>query len=118
MKVQTDLGKSFAKFSDDLGQYVTRLSVSRRDRKRAFFFLIIVGRKAANVFGFAHDNSGAIDHLMTGSSDATQTLALASEQLHAELFFEQLQLFADAGLARVHAFGSSGDVQSVVDNRQ
>ena len=45
---------------------------------------------------------------------AGEALALAREQLHAELGFELLQLLADAGLARVEPLGRRRDVQAAV----
>src|SRR5690606_29784141 len=45
-----------------------------------------------------------------------EALALAGEELHAELGLELLQLLADARLARIQPFRGSGDVQPAVDD--
>ena len=43
-------------------------------------------------------------------------LALAREDLHAQFFFEQLQLLAHTGLRGVQPFRRSRDIQAVVDD--
>ena len=90
----------------------------RRDRQRAFFFVVIVGRETADVVDFLHDQARALDDLIAGRGDAAQALALARKQLQPEFFFEQLELLADTRLRRVQTLGSRRDVQPVIDNRK
>ena len=90
----------------------------RGDRQSAFFFLVIGICQAADIFDLAHDDPSSVDHFFPGPCHPLQAFSFARKKLQAELFFKQLQLFADTRLRRIQAFGCSRNVQSIVGYSQ
>ena len=118
VQVQADARVALAEFLDDVGQDITRLRVRRRDGQRPFFLVKVIGGQAADILHFLHDEPRPLYHLLTGSGNVAEALALARKQLQTQFLLEELQLFADAGLGRVQAFRGRSDVQPVVGDRQ
>ena len=103
-----------SKCLDDLRQNVPRLCVSGGDGKRAFLLRGEIAGETGDVVHLAQDLAGPFDDLMPGRRDRSEALALAREQLHAELGLQLFQLLADPGLAGIQALRSGRDVQSTV----
>jgi len=105
-----------AEGADHLREHVARLRVGRRDRQRAFLLGREIAGEARDVVRFAQNLARPRDNFAAGRGDRGQALALAREQLHAELRLELLQLLADTGLARVETLGGRGDVEPAIDD--
>ena len=118
VQVKADARVALAEFLDDVGQDITRLRVRRRDGQRPFFLVKVIGGQAPDILHFLHDEPRPLYHLLTGSGNVAEALALARKQLQTQFLLEELQLFADAGLGRVQAFRGRSDVQTVVGDRQ
>src|SRR5690606_6875453 len=116
VQLQVDARIALAERAHDLGQHVARLRVRRRDRQRAVELGREIAREALNVADLAQDLARAGDDLAAGRRDRGQALALAREQLDAELGLELLQLLADARLAGIQALGGRRDVEAAVDD--
>ncbi len=118
VETQIDLWVTVAKFSNDFWKDIASLRMRSRDRQCPVFFVVIIGRETANIFGFLHDQSGATDDLLAGRSNAVQALPFAHKQLQPEFFLEQFQLLADTGLRREQLLSSCRYIQTVVDDRK
>ncbi len=114
VQLEIDARIALAERADDLGQHIARLGVSRGDRQRAVELGGEVAREARDVADLAEDLARACDHLAARGRDGGEALALAREQLHAELRLELLELLADAGLARIEPLGGGRDVEPAV----
>ena len=87
------------------------------DRQRAAVGFAQLGRRAPNILHFAQDAAGARNDFLARGGRARQRAALALEQLESELFLQQFQLAADAGLRGMQLPRGGGDVQSIFVNR-
>ena len=114
VQLEIDARIALAERADDLGQHVAGLRVRRRDRQRAVELGREIARETRDVADLAQNLARPGDDLAAGRRDRGQALALAREELHAELGLELLQLLADAGLAREQPFGGRRDVQAAV----
>ena len=116
MQLEIDARIALAERADHLGQHVSRLGVRRGDRQRTVELGGEVAREARDVADLAQDLARACDYLAARGRDGGEALALAREQLHAELRLELLELLADAGLARIEPLGGGRDVEPAVRN--
>src|SRR5690606_35873814 len=116
VQLEVDTRIALAERAHDLGQDVARLRMRRRDRKRAVELGRQVAREALDVADLAQNLARPGDDLAARRGDRREALALAREQLYAELRLELFQLFADAGLARVKPLGGRRDVEPAVDD--
>jgi hypothetical protein len=105
-------------FLHDPGQDVARLGMCGRNRKRALLFLKILVGEAPDALDLVHDYPGTFDDPVAGVRYAVEALSLAREQLQAQFFLEQLELFADARLRRIHAIRGRGDIEAVVNDSE
>jgi hypothetical protein len=117
MKLEIDLRIALGERLDHLWQYIARLRVRRRNRQRAGLLPLELTRKVRDVFYLAQHTPRAVDDFLTGRRDGRETLALAREQLHAQLALELLELLADPRLARIEPLGGCRDVEAAVDDR-
>jgi hypothetical protein len=101
MELEVDARVALAESADDLGQDVTGLRVRGGDRQRTVELGRKIAGEARDVADFAENLASPGDDLAPRRRDGREALALAGEELHAEFGLELLQLFADAGLARV-----------------
>src|SRR5205085_7192700 len=85
------------------------------DRQRAGILLRELVADALEVVDLAHDDLDRLEHLLARLGDAAQALAVAGEDVHAELAFELEDRFGDAGLRREQRLGGLGEVQVLPD---
>jgi hypothetical protein len=93
-------------------QRVARLRVRGGDRQGA---LLLVGEflsGALQVAGFGEDALGDREHGLARLGDRGDALAVAHENLHAELVLEALDLLGDAGLGGMQGLGGGRDAQT------
>ena len=98
MHMQRHIGVTRNETLDDRGQCITGLSVSSGNREAALLFF-------SELFSYLTDTLDLKQHLLCGSEyrlagwcDMSKVLATASENFHAQLVFQQPNLFTDARL--------------------
>jgi hypothetical protein len=74
--------------------------------------------KAADALHFMHDQPSVCDNLLSRRGGRDQASAIPYEQLHPELFLEQSQLLADAGLRGIQVIRRIRNVQAVIRHTQ
>ncbi|MNT73188.1 hypothetical protein D3C72_2118630 [compost metagenome] len=67
---------------------------------------------ALEVAHLAHDDLDALEHMLAGLGDALEALAVAREDVHAQLFFQFDDRLGDAWLRGVQGLGGFGQVQA------
>jgi hypothetical protein len=66
---------------------------------------------ALEVADLAHDQLDALEHMLAGLGDALEALAVAREDVHAQLFLQLDDGLGDAGLRGVQRLGGLGEVE-------
>src|SRR6185369_1739494 len=110
-----DLGEALPHLRDRHRQEVARLAVRRRDRERAGVLLGELVADPLQVADLAHDHLDRLQHLASGLGDAAQALAVAGEDVDAELAFDLEDRLGDAGLRREERLGGLGQVEVAPD---
>src|SRR5690606_37040937 len=87
-----------------------RLGVSGRYRQRAAAFAGVFLARVAQVFRFEQQAFDDVENMLAGLGHAHQALAVALENLHAQLVFQLADLAADAGLRSKQHIGDLGQV--------
>jgi len=111
VQAHSHLGKFFAQGGDRLRQHVARLGVRGRDRQGACVLQGVFVANAPEVAHFAQDQVNRFEHLLPGLGDPLEPLAMAHEDVHAQLFFQLQDGFRDAGLRGVQRLGGLGQVE-------
>ena len=112
--VQADLDFRIApaQLRHRFGQHVARLRVGGGDRQTAGVLLAELVADALEVADLAQNDLDRFQHLLARLGDAAQALAMAREDVDAELFLELEDGLADAGLRGVQRLGGLGQVQA------
>ncbi|MNV96052.1 hypothetical protein D3C71_1910100 [compost metagenome] len=66
---------------------------------------------ALEVAHLAHDQLYALQHMLAGLGDALEALAMARENIHAQLFLELDDGLGDPGLRRMQGHGRLGEIE-------
>ena len=94
-----------------LRQHIARLGVGGGDGQGARVLGAELGADAFEVVHLAHDDFHRLQHLFAGLGDTAQTLAVAGEDVHAQLFLQFQDGLADARLRGVQRLGGLGQVE-------
>ena len=114
LQVHADLRVALAQRADRGGQGEARLGVGGGDAQLAARLVAQVGGDRADVGRLGDDRAGAFQHVAAGVGHRVEALALAHEQLEAQLVLKLAQLLAQAGLGGVDALGGQRDVEAGV----
>ncbi|MNT14255.1 hypothetical protein D3C72_1492520 [compost metagenome] len=106
-----DLGVVFAQLGHGRGQHIAGLRVGGGNRERTAVLRAELVADALQVTHFAHDDLNALEHLQAGLGDALQALAVASEDVDAQLFLQLDDGLGDTGLRGVQRLGGLGQVE-------
>jgi hypothetical protein len=118
MRLQADADCGIAALDpgDGRGQDEARLGMRGDQDQLAGILVAQVGRQHADVRRLGKDAAGAGDDLGTGCGNGFEALALAQEDLEAQLVLKLPQLTRNTRLGRMHALGGQGDVEAGVGN--
>src|SRR5574337_1152802 len=109
LQVHADLRIAGVERRDRGGQGEAGLGVGGRDAQFTAGFVAQVRGDRADVGGLGQDDSRAFDHLFAGMGDRVEALALAHEQLEAQLVLQLPELLAEAGLGCMDALSAEGN---------
>ena len=115
VQADRDLGKAPAHLRHRPRQEVARLAVRGGDRQRARILLRELVADALQVGHLAQDDLHRLQHFAPRLGDAAQPLAVAGEDVDAELAFEFQDCFRHAGLRREERLGRFGQVEVAAD---
>ncbi|MNT23206.1 hypothetical protein D3C72_1586180 [compost metagenome] len=111
VQAHVDLRVGLAQVGHGHRQHIARLGVGGGDGEGAAVLRAELFADALEVADLAHDEFDAGDDVLAGFGDALQALAVAGEDLDAELFLEFDDRLGDAGLRGVERLGRLGEVQ-------
>ena len=94
-------------------QRVARLGMGRRQHEAAALAGGELGTRPLEVFRFAQDALGDLEHRLARLGDAGEALAAALEDGDPEFFLEQNDLLRDARLRGVQHLGRLRDIESL-----
>ncbi len=110
---QPHLGVAAHELGDGLRQRVTRLGVGGGDGQRAFRLAGELVADALQVLRLAQDAFRDAQHFLARLGHRDHALAVANEDLDAQLIFQQANLFGNAGLRSMQLFRCFGDIQAL-----
>ena len=111
VQADVDLRVGLAQLGDRLGQHIARLGVGGGNGQGAAVLRAVLLANALEVAQLAHDQVDALEHVLPGLGHALEPLAVAGEDLHAQLFFQLDDGLGNAGLRGVQGLGGFGQVQ-------
>ena len=111
VQADVDLGIGLAQLGHRHGQHVAGLRMGGGDGQGAAVLGAELLADALEVAHLAHDELDALEHVLARLGHALEPLAVAREDLHAQLFFQFDDGLGDAGLRGVQRLGSLGQVE-------
>ena len=106
-----DLGIELAQACHGGRQHIAGLGVGGGDAQRAAVLGAVLLADALEVAHLAHDQLYALEDFLSRLGDALEALAVAREDIDAQLFLKLDDGFGDSGLGGVQGLGRLGEVE-------